>query len=126
MNSWPDTNNAAIDRYVRQLRLDCPTSPIYYRQALHSFQQIVAEHHPCEVNRNVLEAWLRERAAHWPPSTLLHRTRIVGRFLDFLVREGLVARNPVADLRAEYCVNSSKAVWRALLDPNPDQALEGL
>src|SRR5438270_311034 len=121
MKTWPDKGDAAIVRYLRQLRLDCPTSPIYYRQALHSFQEVVVRHQPSPVNWAVLEAWLRERAAHWPVSTLLHRARIVSCFLDFLVHEGIIASNPVADLRAEYCVNSSKAVWRALLSENPDQ-----
>ena len=50
-------------------------------------------------------------------STLLHRARIVNRFLDFIVQDGLIASNPVADLRAEYCVKSSKAILRALLAP---------
>jgi integrase/recombinase XerD len=53
----------------------------------------------------------------------LHRALIVNRFLDFLVQEGLIASNPIADLRAEYCVKSSKAVLRALLRPDPDQTL---
>ncbi|WP_370168921.1 tyrosine-type recombinase/integrase [Sinorhizobium fredii] len=74
----------------------------------------------------MLEAWLREHAAHWPESTLLHRARIVTRFLDFLVQEGLIASNPVADLRAEYHARSDKAILRALLASNPDQALESI
>jgi integrase/recombinase XerD len=126
MKSWPDTDGGTIARYLRQLRLRCPTSPIYYRQALQSFQEVVAQHQPSQVSRDALEAWLRERAPHWPVSTLLHRARIVNRFLDFLVQEALIASNPVADLRAEYCVKSSKAIWRALLAPNPDHALEAL
>ena len=36
---------------------------------------------------------------------MLHRARIVGRFLDFLAHEGSIASNPVADLRAEHSVN---------------------
>jgi hypothetical protein len=72
--------------------------------------EVVVQHQPSPVNRDVLEAWLRERAAHWPVSTLLHRARIVSRFLDFLVQESLITSNPVADIRAEYYVNSSKAV----------------
>ncbi|TJW37310.1 MAG: integrase, partial [Mesorhizobium sp.] len=90
MNTWPDTDGRTIARYLGQLRLCCPTSPIYYRQALHSFQEIVDRRQcsPSEMSRDVLESWLRERAAHWPESTLLHRARIVMRFLDFLEREG--------------------------------------
>lgn len=128
MKNWPDTDGTTITRYLRQLRLRCPISPIYYRQALHSFQEVVIQHQPVrsQVSRDALEAWLHERAMHWPLSTLLHRARIVNRFLDFLVREALISTNPVADLRAEYCVKSSKAILRALLAPYPDQALEAL
>ena len=61
-----------------------------------------------------------------PWTTLLHRARIVNRFLDFLVWEALIVSNPIADLRAEYCVKSSKAILRALLTPDPDQALAAL
>lgn len=128
MKTWPDTDGSAITRYLRQLRLRCPTSPIYYRQALRSFQEVVVRRHcvPSQVNRNALEAWLRERATYWPMSTLLHRAQIVNRFLDFLVHEGSIVSNPVADLRVEYCVQDSKSILRALIAPNPDRELEAL
>ena len=42
MNAWPDTDGSAIARYLRQLRLRCPISQMYYRQALRSFQEVVA------------------------------------------------------------------------------------
>lgn len=128
MKTWPDADGSAITRYLSQLRLRSPISPIYYRQVLRSFQEIVVRRQcsPSQVSRDVLDAWLRERAMHWPVSTLLHRARIVNRFLDFLVHEGLIASNPVADLRAQYCVQSSKPILQALLAPDPDQALEAL
>jgi integrase/recombinase XerD len=128
MNTWPDTDGGTIARYLGQLRLRCPTSPIYYRQALHSFQEIVVRQQcsPSQMSRDAFEAWLRERAAHWPESTLLHRAHIVNRFLDFLVREGLIVSNPVADLRAEYHAKSDTAILKALLAPDPDQAFETL
>jgi integrase/recombinase XerD len=88
MNTWPDTDGSTIARYLGLLRLRCPTSPIYYRQALRSYQEIVVrQQSPSQMSRDSFEAWLRERAAHWPESTLLHRARIVNRFLDFLVRK---------------------------------------
>jgi integrase len=128
MKPWPDTDGSAITRYLSQLRLRCPISPIYYRQALCSFQEVVVRHQcpPLQVSREALEAWLRERATDWPMSTLLHRARIVNRFLDFLVQEELIASNPIADLRAQYCVKCSKPILRALLAPEPDRALEAL
>lgn len=128
MKTWPDTDGSTINRYLSQLRLRCPTTSIYYRQALRSFQELVARRQcaPAPVSRDNLESWLRERAEHWPQSTLLHRARIVNRFLDFLVQEELIGSNPVADLRKEYCIKSSKAILRALLTADPDQALETL
>lgn len=128
MSTWPDTDGSTIDRYLIQLRLRCPTTPIYYRRTLRSFQELVARRQcsPAQVSRDDLEVWLRERAAHWPQSTLLHRARIVNRFLDFLAQEGLIGSNPVADLRQEYCIKSSHAILRAMLASDPDQALEAL
>jgi integrase/recombinase XerD len=38
----------------------------------------------------------------------------------------LISSNPVADLRAEYHAKSDKVILRALLTPDPDQALESL
>ena len=128
MKSWADADSNAIARYLGQLRLRCPISPIHYGQTLQTFREIVVQRQsqPLQVSRDTLEAWLCERSKHWPASTALHRARIVNRFLDFLVQEGSITSNPVADLRAEYHVKSSKAILRALLAPNPDQVLEAL
>ena len=128
MNAWPDTDGRTIARYLGQLRLRCSTSPIYYRQALRTFQEVVIrdQRTPGQLGREVLETWLREYAMHWPMATLMHRARIVNRFLDFLVGEALIVSNPIADLRAEYHAKSDKAIVRSLLAPDPDQALEAL
>lgn len=128
MSTWPHTDDRIIARHLDHLRLRHPNSLVYYRQALRSFQEAVRRHQrsPRKVDHKSLEAWLRERAAHWPQSTLLHRAGIVNRFLDFLVREELIASNPIADLRAEYLARSDKAILRALSSTNPDQALESL
>jgi integrase/recombinase XerD len=128
MTTWPDIDEKTIARYLSQLRLRGKVSPIYYRQALRSFQDTVVrlQRDPAEIDREVLEIWLHERAMHWPAETLLHRARIVSRFLDFLVSERLIADNPIAGLRAKYHAKSNKAVLRALIDPNPDEALEAI
>jgi hypothetical protein len=128
MNTWPDTDGKIIARYLGQLRLRYPISPIYYRQALRSFQEVVVrqQYQSSRVTREAMEIWLSECALIWSSSTLLHRARIVNRFLDFLVQKGLITRNPIADLRAEYHAKSDTAIVRALLAPDADQALESL
>jgi integrase/recombinase XerD len=128
MSTWPDTDGKIIERYLAQLRLRYPISPIYYRHALRSFQDVASRKGPqsIRITRETLETWLSERARIWARSTLLHRARIINRFLDYLVQEGFVASNPIDELRTEYHARSDKAVLRALLSPDTDQALEAL
>jgi integrase/recombinase XerD len=128
MKAWPDTNGSAIGRYLRQLRLRNPKIPTIYRSILRGFQDVVAQHErsPSRVSRHVLEVWLRERTAEWAASTVLHRACIIDRFLDFLVRDGSIASNPLAEVRISYCVRGSKTILRALLAPQPDRALEAV
>jgi integrase/recombinase XerD len=127
MKAWCDTDGSAIARYLGQLRLRTPRSQRHYRSVLCGFQDVVTRRQrSSRVSRETLEAWLRERAVYWPVSTVLHRARILDRFLDFLVNEGSIASNPVAELRAQCCVRYSKPILRALLAPEPDRALEAL
>lgn len=128
MNTWPDADNRAIERYLGQRRFRDPGSRIRYRHILLGFQErVTRQGHPTsQVSRGNLEVWLREGAECWAASTVMHRAPIVDRFLDFLAKEGLIASNPVADLSAAYGVNSRRPILRALLADDPDQALEAL
>jgi hypothetical protein len=118
MKPWPDSDGSAIARHLGQLRLRTRQARNIYRSVLGRFQDAMVRHRcSSSVNREALEAWLRERAAHWPVPMVLHRARIVDRFLDFLMKEGSIAGNPLAELRAEYGVRSSKPIVRALLAP---------
>ncbi len=109
--------------YLGQLRL-IPHARSVYAQVLHDFQ-VVAERRRT-IDRKTLEAWLREWGKHWQPSTLLHRARIVDRFLDHLVEKELITSNPIAVLRSELSVKQSRPIWQALASRKPDQALEAL
>jgi integrase/recombinase XerD len=128
MRTWPDSNASAIERFLRERRLRHPQTPRTYRHVLRGFQDVVkrCERSSSRVSRRTLEVWLHERSAEWSPSTVLHRARIIDRFLDFLVREGSIASNPVAELRSKYCIKGSATILRALLAPEPDRALEAL
>jgi integrase/recombinase XerD len=128
MSTWPDTDGKTVDRYLSRLRLRYPISRTYYRQALRSFQDVAVRQRSqsLQITQETLKTWLSERALVWARSTLLHRACIVNRFLDYLVKQGLIVSNPVADLRAKYNAKSDKAILRALFAPDPDQALEAL
>ena len=68
-----------------------------------------------------LNAWLQERAREWSAPTLLHRACIVDRFLDFLVQEGSIGSNPLAELRAKYCISGGETILRALTPSEPNR-----
>jgi len=127
MRTWPDADGGAINRHLQQLRPRNPITPKVYRCVLSGFQRFVVQRH-CDplVSQQTIEAWLRERATQWPMHLVLHRARIVDRFLDFLVTEGSIPSNPLAQLRSRYAQRMSTPIVRALLAPAPEEALEAL
>jgi integrase/recombinase XerD len=128
MRNWPDRNGNAIGRFLRQRRFRHPQTPKTYRRILRGFQDVVkrCERSSSRVSQRTLEVWLQERRAEWSASTVLHGACIIDRFLDFLVQEGSIASNPVAELGTKYCVQGGETILRALLAPEPDRALEAL
>ena len=73
-----------------------------------------------------MTAWLQDRILAWPLHLVMHRARLVDRFLDWLVADGYIVANPLANLRAEYRQHSTAPIVRALATPDSDGALEGL
>jgi hypothetical protein len=124
MIAWPDSDRVLITSYLGTLRLRSANSRTYYRQVLHGFQDVAERY--ADMDRQAIEAWLQEWGASWRRSTLLHRARIVDRFLDHLVEMHAIARNPIAVLRCEYSVKQSNPIWRALASTDPDRSLAAL
>jgi integrase len=56
----------------------------------------------------------------------VRRAQVVSGFLDWLVRSGYLAANPFAEIRCTCQRQSTAAIVRALLSPDPDSALKGL
>jgi integrase/recombinase XerD len=124
MTTWPDPERMLIARYLAGLGLRSPNSRAYYKQVLHSFQDVAERH--AELGQDMLVAWLRTSSDHWAASTRLHRTRIIDRFLDYLVQTGAINRSPVVALREACNIQQCKPVWRALASDTPDRALAEL
>ena len=124
MTTWPDPERLLIARYLADLGLRSKNSRTYYKQVLHSFQDVAARH--TELGQDVLVAWLRAWSDRWTATTLLHRTRIIDRFLDHLVQTGAIDLNPVAVLREACNIKQCKPVWRALASDSPVRALAEL
>jgi len=127
MTRWPDSDGAAFRRYVQGLALRSPVAPRVYHCILRGFQRFVSDHHPAlPVSQVSLTAWLQDRTTVWPLHLVMHRARVVDRFLDWLVAGGYIGENPLAELRAEYRQHSTAPIVRALADPEPVAALEKL
>jgi integrase/recombinase XerD len=125
MSTWPDSDGAALRRYVKHLRLRNPVSRRVYCSILNGFQRFVAQQSPTQpVSRQIIERWLRDRATVLPFHIVTHRARLVDRFLDWLVIYGLLPSNPLAQLRQNYGPTNTTHVVRALLQADPDTALE--
>ncbi len=90
MTPWPDPERLLIARYLADLGLRSKNSRTYYKQVLYSFQDVAARH--TELGQDVLVAWLRAWSDRWTATTLLHRTRIIDRFLDHLLQTRAIDR----------------------------------
>lgn len=124
MNAWPHVNGDAIGRYLRQLRLRTSHTARVYRGILAGFQRLVEQRGEGTVDLTVIVAWLRDRAGHCNEDLVAHQSRVLDRFLDFLVNDGLIAVNPLADLRAQYGLRGTPPIARALLGADAHKALE--
>jgi len=126
MNSWPDSDGAAVRRFVLQRRLPNGGTRRVYCRILDQFQYFVVQQSPAQPTRQIIGRWLRDRSSVWPFRRLTHHACLVNRFLDWLVTEGTLASNPLSLLRQEYGQSDTAPVVRALLDADPDSALEAL
>ena len=125
MRTWPDDDGDAINRHVQQLRQRNGGAIKVSRTVLLSFQRCVQQ--SCvgnSITPAIIERWLRACAARWSIEPVLHRARIVNRFLDFLASEGSIPINPLAQLRVRYGQRAAAPIVRALLAADPAQALE--
>jgi hypothetical protein len=57
---------------------------------------------------------------------LTDRARVLDHYLDWMVGQNLLARNPLAELRREYGQWATRPVVKALLRPDFEAALEAL
>ncbi len=125
MRTWPDDNGDAIERHIRQLRPRNRGTIRVYRCILLGFQQFVQQFNgSATISPDMIAAWLRTRAKCWPTHLVLHRARIVDRFLDYLASEGSIPGNPLEQLRVLYDQRSGAPIMRALLAADSAQALE--
>jgi integrase/recombinase XerD len=120
-------SGAAINRFLSHVHPRSRDTLNSYRCILVEFQRHVQL---CARNTGIrqatIESWLHGCASRWPEHYVLHRARVVDRFLDFLASEESIPINPLAQLRLNFGQRVGTPIVRALLSPNPAQALETL
>lgn len=128
MTGWPDQDGALILAFVNQLKLfRLAGSYRAYRSLLQRFQSFVTGRAPKRrCTEAVFRAWLREELKTLPLPLVVHYGRVVSRFLDWLIKQGAIASNPIAELRRKYECRSTATVLRALANAQPKQVLESL
>lgn len=127
MNAQLEDNGAAINRFLRHVHPRSRDTINVYRCILVEFQRFVQLcPRDTAICQSAIEAWLRGCALRWPEHYVLHRARVVDRFLDFLASEGSIPSNPLAQLRLSFGQRDGTPIVRALLSPDPSRALEAL
>ncbi len=124
MTNWPDPERLSITRYLAGLDLRSPNSRAYYKQALHGFQDVAERH--SELGKDTLVAWLKDSSECWAATTVVHRTRVIDRFLNHLLNAGAIDCNPIAALCEAGNILHRRPVWRALASHDPEHALAEL
>lgn len=123
MWEWPDNGEALLNEFLRQNEYAPQESG--YRSMLVHFHRFVSDAKR-PLDQETLRSWLKSGAAQASLQYVVNRAVFVKRFLDWLVKHGVVPVNPFSQLCERYNCRSTAAVARALLDPHPDKALEAL
>jgi integrase/recombinase XerD len=121
------TESSSQRGYIQQMNLRSPITPRVYRCILNGFHRFVAERtEGPSISQETIRQWLNDRILVWPFHLVAHRARLVDRFLDWMVKKGVMESNPFADLKTEYGQRSTTPVVRALLNADFRSALDAL
>ena len=97
MTAWPDPDRAIVARLSANAPVCAAAAAALIARSFAASRML-----PTDTRRSTggcSRRGCRKWSARWRLPTLLHRARIVDRFLDYLVEMGLIASNPVAELR---------------------------
>jgi len=127
MSTWPDTDGAAVERFIRRTTLKTKRARRFYRNELLSFQRFTIERCPRDsLTIDSLAAWVKARTCQTGLSVVVHHASKIDRFLESLVRNGLLDANPFSTIRTQYGQRRRAPIVRALASPHPLRALEAL
>ena len=113
-----------IAQFLKTLSPRCCDTYRVYACILRGFHLHLAEQDP-QVSADTIRTWLKQRILEWPLPLVIHRARLVDRYLDWAKAHDVVAHNPFAELRERYGGLTAPIV-RALLSDDPGHELERL
>ena len=113
-----------IARFLKTIRPRCRDTYKVYACILRGFHRHLAEQ-DAQVSADTIRTWVKQRILEWPLPLVIHRARLVDRYLDWAKAHDVVARNPLAELRERYGGRTAPIV-RALLSDDPGHELERL
>jgi len=126
MNTWPDTDYAAVERYTRKLPLRHAKTRRIYRSELMAFQRFIMCNGNGAVTEDSVTEWAQDRARKLVPIVAIDRVRWTHHFLDKLVQQGYLNVNPIATIQDRYGIRRLAPIVRALGNVDPNRALEML
>jgi integrase/recombinase XerD len=122
--SWVERFTNGIAHLEQRTRLG-------YRQAVLSFVSFLAESSGDEpfsqtITEETIAGWLRQLAATYRISTVLPQAGIVARFVSFLHSSGVLAQDPLGELKRQFPKQGLQGIILALMSPSPRECLEAL
>ena len=113
-----------IAQFLKTIRPRCRDTYKVYACILRGFHRYLTEQ-DAQVSADTIRTWLKQRILEWPLPLVIHRARLVDRYLDWAKAHDAVARNPIAELRERYGGLTAPIVC-ALLSDDPGHELERL
>lgn len=126
MNIWPDSDYAAIVRYICTLPLRRATTRRIYRNELMSFQRFIMCNGNGTVTEDAVTEWVQDRFHKLVPIVAIDHARWVHHFLENLVQQGHLKINPIAAIQTRYGISRLASIVRALANRDPHRALDVL
>jgi integrase len=126
MNTWPDSDYAAIERYTRTLPLRHGKTRRIYRNELMSFQRFIMCNGNGAVTEDSVTKWVQDRFRELVPIVAIDHARWVHHLLENLVQQGYLNVNPIAAIQVRYGIPRLASIIRALANVDPHRALEKL
>ncbi len=117
-----------VARFVESLKLKHVTTACAYRSSiLKPFQTFVRRHAGEQpFGPATIVAWLQAKCASAPVQRVLRHAQTVDHFLRWLVEQGGLSSNPLAELRAGHGIRATATLVRAFAAPDLRRQLEAL